>query len=105
MRYIVVNGRTPAPNAFCALCTEKIGETYCREIDTRLLYCCESHYTGHVNVTVLALEYSIRAWSRSLGPLRIFRELSPVAAGGQMCRARDPWTYITGWWTRNSAAE
>jgi hypothetical protein len=46
MRYIVVNGRTPAPNAFCALCTEKIGETYCREIDTRLLYCCESHYTG-----------------------------------------------------------
>jgi hypothetical protein len=39
MRYILVNGRMPAPDAFCALCTEKIGETYCREIDTRLLYC------------------------------------------------------------------
>jgi hypothetical protein len=36
MKFILVNGRTPRPPCFCALCCEPIGESYLREIATLL---------------------------------------------------------------------
>jgi hypothetical protein len=46
MKFILVNGRTPRPQSFCALCCEPIGETYLREIATRLFYCDHQCYLG-----------------------------------------------------------
>src|ERR1700730_3975040 len=37
MKFVLVNGRTPRPESFCALCCEPIGESYLRELTTRLL--------------------------------------------------------------------
>ena len=42
MKFVVVNGRTPRPQSFCALCCEPIGESYLRELTTRLSYCDHS---------------------------------------------------------------
>ena len=39
MRFVVVNGRTPRPQSFCALCCKSMGESYLRELTTRLSYC------------------------------------------------------------------
>jgi hypothetical protein len=36
---LLVNGRTPSPPSFCALCGEPIRESYLREVATRLCYC------------------------------------------------------------------
>jgi hypothetical protein len=47
MKFILVNGRTPHVESCCALCREPIGETYLREIATRLSYCDHSCYVGH----------------------------------------------------------
>jgi hypothetical protein len=47
MKFILVNGRTPRPESFCALCCEPIGETYLRETATRLSYCDHQCYLGH----------------------------------------------------------
>jgi hypothetical protein len=46
MKFVLVNGRTPRPQSFCALCCEPIGETYLREIATRLSYCDHQCYLG-----------------------------------------------------------
>jgi hypothetical protein len=34
MRFVLVNGRTPPPQSFCAWCCEPIGESYLRELAT-----------------------------------------------------------------------
>jgi hypothetical protein len=47
MKFVLVNGRTPRPQSFCALCCEPIGETYLREIATGLSYCDHQCYLGH----------------------------------------------------------
>jgi hypothetical protein len=48
MKFILVNGRTPRPQSFCVLCCEPIGETYVREIATRLSYCDhQCYHLGH----------------------------------------------------------
>jgi hypothetical protein len=47
MKFILINGRTPHVEAFCALCCEPIGVTYLREIATRLSYCDHNCYVGH----------------------------------------------------------
>jgi hypothetical protein len=47
MKFLLVNGRTPRPQFVCALCREPIGETYLREIATRLAYCDHRCYLGH----------------------------------------------------------
>jgi hypothetical protein len=60
MRFVVVTDRTPRTDAYCALCCEKIAESYVREIGTRLIYCDHLCYGGHVKVAVLALEYHAR---------------------------------------------
>jgi hypothetical protein len=31
MKFVLVNGRTPRPQSFCAWCCEPIGESYLRE--------------------------------------------------------------------------
>ena len=36
MKFVLVNGRTPRPESFCALCCEPIGQGYLRELATRL---------------------------------------------------------------------
>jgi glucose dehydrogenase len=56
MKFIVVNGRTPRPQSFCSLCCEPIGESYLREIATRLSYCDQRCYLNHGNAPVMALE-------------------------------------------------
>ena len=47
MKFILVNGRVPRLQCFCSLCCEPIGETYLREIATRLSYCDLTCYVGH----------------------------------------------------------
>ena len=47
MKFVLVNGRSPTPQSFCALCCESIGEGYLREIATRLSYCNHKCYFDH----------------------------------------------------------
>jgi hypothetical protein len=56
MKFILVNGRRPRPESFSALCCEPIGETYLREIATRLSYCDHQCYLGRRKLA--ALSYS-----------------------------------------------
>jgi hypothetical protein len=55
MKFIVVNGRIPVPQSFCALCCEPIAANYLREIATRLSYCDHKCYVGHCKIPVPAL--------------------------------------------------
>jgi hypothetical protein len=61
MRFILVNGRTPRPRSFCALCCEPIGMSYLRETATRFSYCGHKCYVDHCKVPVLALQNQARA--------------------------------------------
>jgi len=61
MKFIVVNGRTPRPQSFCALCCEPIGGCYLREIATRLSSCDHECYLEHRKIAVSALQYHARA--------------------------------------------
>ena len=61
MQFILVNGRSPRRQSFCALCCEPIGEDYLREIATRLSYCSHECYVDHCTNAVLALENQARA--------------------------------------------
>jgi len=47
MKFVLVNGRSPRPESFCALCCERIGESYLRELNTRVSYCNYECYLGH----------------------------------------------------------
>ena len=47
MQFVLVNGRSPRPESSCALCCETIGESYLRELTTRLPYCNYECYLGH----------------------------------------------------------
>jgi hypothetical protein len=47
MKFVLVNGRTPRAESFCALCCDEIGESYVRELTTRLSYCDYQCYLGH----------------------------------------------------------
>ena len=44
MKFVLVNGRIPRTQSLCALCCEPIGESYLRDIVTRLLYCNHKCY-------------------------------------------------------------
>ena len=61
VKFVVVNGRTPRPPSFCALCCEPIGESYLREIATRLSYCDHKCYAGHLKLAGSALTEIVRA--------------------------------------------
>ena len=54
MKFVWVNGRTPQPQSFCALCCEPIGQSYLRELATRLSYCDHRCYVGHRKVAARA---------------------------------------------------
>jgi hypothetical protein len=51
MKFVLVNGRSPRPQSFCALCCESIGEGYLREIATRLSYCDHNCYIAHAKLS------------------------------------------------------
>ena len=61
MKFVLVNGRTPRSQSFCALCGEPIGETYVRELRTRLSYCDQRCYSGHCKMAVQRIEKRARA--------------------------------------------
>jgi hypothetical protein len=46
MRFVLVNGRTPREQSLCTWCCEPIGESYLRELVTRLSYCDHRCYLG-----------------------------------------------------------
>jgi hypothetical protein len=52
MKFVLVNGRTPNPQTFCALCCESIGESYLRELTTRLAYCDHQCHLGHHKLSI-----------------------------------------------------
>ncbi len=56
MKFLLVNGRTPSLRSFCALCCEPIGESYLRELATRLSYCDHQCYAGHCIIADRALK-------------------------------------------------
>jgi len=61
MKFILVNGRTPKPPSFCALCCGPVGESYLRETATRLFYCDLKCYGDRRNVPILTLPNHARA--------------------------------------------
>ena len=61
MKFVLVNGRSPRPESFCALCCEPIGENYLRELATRLSYCSYECYLGHCKLSFSALKARARA--------------------------------------------
>ncbi len=61
MKFVLVNGRTPRPQSFCASCREPIGESYLRELTTRLSYCDHTCYANHCKVAIPALQKLARA--------------------------------------------
>jgi hypothetical protein len=56
MKFVLVNGRTPRPQSFCALCCEAIGESYLRELTTQLSYCVHRCYVSHRKTAAPALQ-------------------------------------------------
>jgi len=61
MRFVVVNGRTPCRQSFCASCRAPIEASYLREIQTRLPYCDHDCYADHCEGAILAVESHARA--------------------------------------------
>jgi hypothetical protein len=61
MKFVMVTGRSPRPQSFCALCCKPIGDRYLRDIATRLSYCDHECYVGHCGVAVPALQFHARA--------------------------------------------
>ena len=61
MKFVLVNGRTPRPKSFCALCSELIGESYLRELTTRLSYCDHECYASNCKAAAPALQKHARA--------------------------------------------
>jgi len=61
VRFVLVNGRTPCPQSFCALCCKPIGASYLREFETRISYCDDKCYAEHCQGAVLATENHAKA--------------------------------------------
>jgi hypothetical protein len=61
MKFVLVNGRSPSRESFCALCCEAIGESYLRELPTRVCYCDYKCYLGHRKLAIAALKERARA--------------------------------------------
>ena len=47
MKFVLVNGRIPNPESFCALCCKSIVESYLRDLGTRRSHCDQTCYLGH----------------------------------------------------------
>jgi hypothetical protein len=61
MKFVLVNGRTPTPPSFCALCCAPIGESYLRATATRLSYCDHKCYVDHYKASIRAPQHHARA--------------------------------------------
>jgi hypothetical protein len=61
MRFVLVNGRTPFRQLFCAQCWDPIGSGYLRDIMTRSCYCDITCYARHSSGAVALLENCARA--------------------------------------------
>jgi hypothetical protein len=61
MKFVLVNGRTPRPQSFCALCRKSIGESYLRELTTRLSYCDNNCYASTCKVAAPMLQKHAKA--------------------------------------------
>jgi hypothetical protein len=61
MKFVLVNGRTPRPESFCALCCESISDSYLRELATRLSYCSYQCYLGHCMLAMSVLKEQAKA--------------------------------------------
>jgi hypothetical protein len=61
MKFVLVNGRRPRPESSCALCCEPIGESYLRELSTRLSYCSYACYLGHCKLAISVLTERAKA--------------------------------------------
>jgi hypothetical protein len=61
MKFVLVNGRPPNPESFCALCCESIGESYLRDLSTRRSYCDHTCYLGHRRLAASAHKQRARA--------------------------------------------
>ena len=59
-RFILVNDRVPRPDAYCALCCEKIEQGYVRAPQTRLLYCDAQCLAGHAKMNALIVQRRAR---------------------------------------------
>ena len=70
MKFILVNGRSPCRNSFCALCGESIGNSYLRELGTQLYYCDDSCYADHCR-KVMDLSNDTRAALVAVTPKRL----------------------------------
>jgi hypothetical protein len=77
MRFVLVNGRTPRPQSFCAMCCEPIGNGYLREIATRLSYCDRNCYLGRSTLSARAVQlhspgrYERPQHSLPIAPIRL----------------------------------
>jgi len=54
MKFVVVNGRIPEPQSFCAVCCESIAESYLRELATRACYCGHECYSRRYKAALRA---------------------------------------------------
>jgi hypothetical protein len=61
MKFVVVNGRAPRPQSFCALCCKSIGDSYVRELTTRLSYCDHNCYANNCKLAAPMLQKHARA--------------------------------------------
>jgi hypothetical protein len=61
MKFVLVNGRTPRPQALCVMCDRPIGLSYLREIGTHLIYCDHGCYADHCEGAIQLLERRVRA--------------------------------------------
>src|SRR6516165_4184453 len=59
MKFILVNGRNPRRESLCSLCCEPIGESYLRELTTRLSFCNYDCYLGHCKPAFSVLEQHV----------------------------------------------
>jgi hypothetical protein len=71
MNFILVNGRTPRRQSFCALCGEPIGASYLRETGTQLYYCDHDCYADHCDSAVTALATHASASMVALAPNQV----------------------------------
>jgi hypothetical protein len=63
MRFVLVAGRTPTPQSFCTFCCDPIGDSYLRDVSTRLPYCDQICFAMH-----------------SENPAQVWESLMPVFA-------------------------
>jgi hypothetical protein len=56
MKFVLVNGRAPREESFCALCCEPIDESYLRELTTGLFYCSYECHLSHCKLAFSVLK-------------------------------------------------